>query len=52
MLSERCTWVVLDPVDRLLKLANPQTAEDVKVKTKTGAFRTCPRPYEFRSTES
>ena len=52
MPSERCTRLVLDPVDRSLKLGNPQTAEDVKVKTRTGAFCTCPRSHEFHSTES
>ena len=41
MPSERCTELVLHPVDRLFKLRSLQTAEDVKIKTKTGALRTC-----------
>ena len=35
---ERCTGLVLSSVDRLLKLGSLQTAEDVKIKTRTGAF--------------
>lgn len=53
MLLERCAELVLSPVDRLLKLWDIQTAEDVKIKTKTGAFCTYLRnPLEFRSAES
>lgn len=43
MPSERCLELTTNPVDHSLKLRNLQTAEDVKIKTKTGAFCTCPQ---------
>ena len=38
---ERCIQLVLLPADRLFKLRNLQMTEDVKIKTRTGAFCTC-----------
>lgn len=38
---ERCTQPVLPPADRLFKLRDLQMAEDVKIKTRTGALCTC-----------
>ena len=45
---ERCAKPVSSPVDQLLKRRDLQTAEDVKVKTRTGALRMRPpNPHEL-----
>ena len=49
---ERCKGLIPRPVDRF-KLRHLQTAEDVKVKTRTGAFCTCDQPpHDSYPTES
>jgi hypothetical protein len=42
---ERCTQLVLPPADRLFKPRNLQMAEDVKIKTRTGALCACPPDF-------